>query len=144
MADAAVYRIGRDPTIHIAIYATDNDGVADAALLANVASAVNDPSVRLVNDTIVVGTAVFSVVDVTAEVWLLPSTSESILETLPGVLRKVLAETGMGFDFEPEWAAARLSVFGAQGAGDHAGRGRGAVPGTEPRRHQHQPRGRSY
>ncbi|MFG1318000.1 baseplate J/gp47 family protein [Xanthobacter autotrophicus] len=115
VADAAVYRIGRDPTIHIAIYATDNDGVADATLLAKVAAAVNDPSVRLVNDAIIVGTAVFSVVDVTADVWLLPSTSESILETLPAVLRKAwAAETGMGFDFEPEWAAARLSVFGVR------------------------------
>ncbi|WP_024277992.1 baseplate J/gp47 family protein [Xanthobacter sp. 126] len=115
VADVAVYRVGRDPTIHVAIYATDNDGVADAALIAKVSAALHHPGVQLVNDTIVVGAAIFQTVDVAADVWLLPSTSITVLDELPGVLRKAwAAETGMGFDFEPEWAGARMSVSGVR------------------------------
>lgn len=115
VADAAIYRLGRDPTIHVAIYATDNDGVADAALIETVSAALHQPDVQLVNDTIVVGAAIFQTVNVTAEVWLLPNTSVTVLDELPTVLRKAwAAETGMGFDFEPEWAGARMSVSGVR------------------------------
>jgi phage-related baseplate assembly protein len=113
VADAAVYRLGRDPTIRVAIYATDNDGVADDALIAKVSAALHAPDVQLVNDSIFVGAAVFQVVNVAADVWLLPTTPDAVLETLPDVLRAAWsAETGMGFDFEPSWAGARLMVSG--------------------------------
>lgn len=115
VADAAVYRIGRDPTIHVAIYSTDNDGVADDTLLAAVDAALQVPGVKLVNDTIVVGRAVFETVDVAADVWLLPDASMTIIDDLPDILRAAWAtETGMGFDFEPSWAAGRLMVSGVK------------------------------
>lgn len=122
VADAVVYRIGRDPTIHVAIYSTDNAGLADAELIAKVQAALDHPDVRLVNDTIVVRAAVFSVVDVEADIWLLPSTSDSILTPpsptteapLAAALRRAWSsETGLGFDFVAEWAQARLMAPGS-------------------------------
>jgi phage-related baseplate assembly protein len=111
--DAAVYRVGNDPTVHVAVFAADNDGVADAGLLAIVRAALNDPAVRMVNDTIVVASAVFSVENVVANVWLLPETSDTLLEALPASLKMDWeAETGLGFDLTRSWLTARLMKSG--------------------------------
>lgn len=115
VADAVVYRVGTDPTVHVAVYATDNNGVADAELLAMVEAALNDPAVRMVNDTIVVRSAVFEVVDVEANVWLLPEASNALLDVLPDTLRTAwAAETGLGFNLTRAWLTARLMVSGVQ------------------------------
>ncbi|WP_276200573.1 baseplate J/gp47 family protein [Chelatococcus sp. XZ-Ab1] len=115
VADAVVYRIGNDPTVYVAVYATDNDGVADASLLAQVEAALNDPAVRMVNDTIVVQSAVFEVVNLEANVWLLPEAPNALLEVLPDTLRASWgAETGLGFDLTRAWLTARLMVPGIQ------------------------------
>lgn len=115
VADAVVYRVGTDPTVRVAVYATDNGGVADAGLLADVTAALNDPAVRMVNDTILVQSAVFEVVNVTANVWLLPEASNTILTVLPDTLRGGWAgETGLGFDLTRSWLTARLMVSGVQ------------------------------
>lgn len=115
VADAVVYRVGTDPTVHVAVYATDNNGVADAELLAMVEAALNDPAVRMVNDTIVVRSAVFEVVDVEANVWLLPEASNALLDVLPDTLRAAwAAETGLGFNLTRAWLTARLMVSGVQ------------------------------
>ncbi|MBB4016737.1 phage-related baseplate assembly protein [Chelatococcus caeni] len=113
VADARVYRVGRDPTIFVAVYATDNSGVADAALLAQVSAALNDDEVRLINDTIVVRSAIFNVVDIVADVWLLPDTPDTVLGTLSASLREAwMTETGLGFDLTLAWATARLMRTG--------------------------------
>lgn len=115
VADAVVYRVGTDPTVHVAVYATDNNGVADAELLAMVEAALNDPAVRMVNDIIVIRSAVFEVVDVEANVWLLPEASNALLDVLPGTLRAAwAAETGLGFNLTRAWLTARLMVSGVQ------------------------------
>ena len=109
VADARVYRIGRDPTVNVAVYAADNNGVADAALIATVEAALNDPAVRMVNDTIVIRSAVFRVVDVEADIWLLPETPDTVLSTLETTLREAwMMETGLGFDLPVSWLTARL------------------------------------
>jgi phage-related baseplate assembly protein len=115
VADARVYRDGLDPTIHVAVYAADNNGVADADLLEIVSAALNDPAVRMVNDTIEVRSAVFSVVNVAANVWLLPEAANSLLTVMPDTLREAWAsETGLGFDLTRAWLTARLMVPGVQ------------------------------
>lgn len=115
VANAAVYREGRDPTVHVAVYATDNAGVADGSLLATVTAALNDPAVRMVNDTISVRAAVFTVVDIAADVWLLPETPDSALVALESSLRASwAAETGLGFDLVHAWIGARLMRPGIQ------------------------------
>lgn len=115
VADAAVYRVGSTPLIQIAVTATDNNGVADPALLAAVLAAVNAPAVRMVNDTIEVLAAVRDVVDVAARIWLLPEAAGSLIEALVPALRADwAAEAGLGFDMTREWLMARLMKTGVQ------------------------------
>lgn len=115
VADAVVYREGRDPTVKVAVYAIDNGGVADDGLLASVAAALNAPAVRMVNDTISVRAAVFDVVDIAADVWLLPETPDSAIAGIEANLRSSwAAETGLGFDLTPAWITARLMRPGIQ------------------------------
>ncbi|MCX5571483.1 baseplate J/gp47 family protein [Kaistia nematophila] len=115
VADAAVYRVGTSPLIQIAVIAADNNGVADAGLLALVAAAVNAPAVRMVNDTIEVVAAVTDTIDVSARIWLLPDASAALLEALVPALRaEWVAEGGLGFDLTREWLLARLMKTGVQ------------------------------
>lgn len=113
--DARAYRIGRDPTIHVAVLAADNNGVADAALLGLVETALTDEAVRMVNDTINVRPAVTKVVDIVARGWLLPNTPDIALTEAANALRAAWkAESGIGFDLAPAWATARLMIGGMQ------------------------------
>ncbi|WP_029074413.1 baseplate J/gp47 family protein [Kaistia adipata] len=115
VADAAVYRDGTSPRIQIAVIAADNNGVADAGLLALVAAAVNAPAVRMVNDTIQVIAAVTDTIDVAARIWLLPDASASLVEALVPALRTDWAnEGGLGFDLTREWLLSRLMKSGVQ------------------------------
>lgn len=115
VADAAVWTEPPDPTVRVAVFSTDNDGVADQALLDAVEAAVTDPSVRMVNDIIAVQPAVFQTVDVTADVYLLPNTPTTVFDNLEQNLRDALAEEGgMGFDITLSWLTARLMRTGVQ------------------------------
>lgn len=112
VADAKVYRIGKDPTVYVAVFAADNNGVADTSLLATVRAAVTADAVRMVNDTIVVRSAVVQVVNVTASVWLQPN-SEDLLASLEAALPgEWEAQSGLGRDLTLDWIKARLMVAG--------------------------------
>lgn len=115
VADAVVYTEGEDPTVYIAVFAADNNGVADEALLDEVRAAVTAPAVRMVNDRIVVRSAVVQVVPVAADIWLLPNTPESILGPLAADLPGLwAAEGGLGRDLTRAWLTARLMIAGVQ------------------------------
>lgn len=115
VADAAVYRVGTSPLIEIAVTAADNDGVADAGLLALVDAAVQNTEFRMVNDTIEVRAAVMTVAAISARVWLLPETSGTLIDTLPAALRADwAAESSLGFDLRRAWLTARLMKTGVQ------------------------------
>jgi phage-related baseplate assembly protein len=112
-SDVAVYRDGLDPTVHVRVYAADNGGIADEDLLEDIRTALNSPEVRLVNDTIEVASAVFLVVNVVANVILLPETPVSVLASMEAALREAwAAETGLGFDFVRNWGEARMMIPG--------------------------------
>ncbi|MDQ0301358.1 baseplate J/gp47 family protein [Ancylobacter polymorphus] len=113
--DARPYRDGRDPTINVAVLSTDNNGVADAGLLATVTAALNADAVRMVNDVIKVIPAVKNVVSIAAKAWLLPNSSDAVINEAAGALRSAwAAESGIGFDLVPEWVTARLMIAGLQ------------------------------
>lgn len=115
VADAIVYTEGIDPTVRIAIFATDNNGVADAGLLNTVRAAVGAADVRMVNDVLDVRSAVVQVVNVTANIWLLPDTSESILSTIQTNLpAQWAAEGGLGRDLTVAWLVSKIMVGGVQ------------------------------
>jgi len=108
--DAIVYRVGRDPTVHVALLSTADDGVADSSLIAEVTTALNDPSNRVVNGAFVVVSAVTSVVAVTATLTLLPNAPVSTtLAAAESALRAAwAAEGGLGRDITQDWLKARL------------------------------------
>ncbi|TCU35455.1 baseplate J/gp47 family protein [Rhizobium azibense] len=111
--DAIVYTIGRSPIIHIAIFSTDPDGVATPALLAAVDAAVQAKTVRMVNDTIVVASAVRTVVNLSANVWLLPDADIETLARAEANLRSAwaMAQT-LGRDLVQTWWVAKLMIEG--------------------------------
>ncbi len=111
--DAIVYTVGKSPVIHVAIFSTDPDGVAGADLIAIVNAALQAPDKRMVNDTIVTQSAVRRVVNIEANVWLLPDTSLSVLQTMETSLRAAWAKTqALGRDFTERWWTARLMLDG--------------------------------
>lgn len=113
--DAVVYTEGISPQVNIAIFATDNNGVADSTLLALVNAAVQAENVRMVNDRIVVRSAVVNVVAVTADIWLLPNADVTILTELQNTIPAAwAAEAGLGRDLTVSWLNSRLMVSGVQ------------------------------
>lgn len=117
VADAVVWREGTSPLVRCAIYATDNNGVPDAALLQTVREHLTAPDVRMVNDTILVTAAVQKVQNITARIKLLPTTSDSIVTDIENVLRADwLAERGLGFDLTRSWIVSKLMLTGVYSA----------------------------
>lgn len=115
VADAFVYPDALGPNVNIAVFATDNNGVADTDLLAAVRAAVTADAVRMVNDRIVVRSAVVTVVPVTADIWLLPNTDETVVAALAAGLPALwAAQGGLGRDLTQSWLTARLMSDGVQ------------------------------
>ena len=115
VADAFVYPDALGPNVNIAVFATDNNGDADVALLAAVRAAVTADAVRMVNDRIVVRSAVVTVVPVAADIWLLPNTDESVIAALAAGLPALwAAQGGLGRDLTQSWLTARLMSDGVQ------------------------------
>lgn len=113
VADAAIYTQGKDPTIRVAIFSTENGGVADDALLATVDAALQAPGVRMVNDTVVVAPASRRVTDVVARYWPLPNTSDAVEAQMKAALANAWArDMGLGRDVVPAWLTAKLMVDG--------------------------------
>jgi len=111
----AVYRIGRSPVIHVAVFSTEADGVATPQLLSIVDAALQAKSVRLVNDTIVVASAVRTVVDLTADIWLLPDADGDTVARAIAALRAAWAsESTLGRDLVAAWWTSRLMISGVQ------------------------------
>lgn len=115
VADAAVYKVGRDPTINVAVFAKANGGVASPALLAKVDAALQDPDVRMVNDTIVVASAAQQTINIVANYWLLPQAPESTEAAMEASLRAAwAAEMLLGRDMILSWLSAKLQIDGVQ------------------------------
>jgi phage-related baseplate assembly protein len=113
VADAVVWREGTSPLVRCAIFATDNNGVPDPAMLQEVEEHLTAADVRMVNDTILVTAAVQKVQNITATLTLLPNASASILSDIEAALRaEWLAERGLGFDMTLSWLTARLMRAG--------------------------------
>lgn len=109
VAGVEVYRDGYDPTVNVAVFATDNNGVADQELLDAVSAALNAEDVVMVNDTLAVRSAVVQVVDVAATVSLLPQSSSSLLATIAAVLAdEWIAESGLGRDLTQDWLTRQI------------------------------------
>lgn len=112
--DASIYRTGTGPDLKLSVLATDNFGEPDAALLAAVDLVIQSDSVRVISDRITVVAATSITVNVAAQVWLLPTTPQSVFDGLEAALRTALAnEGGLGFDVTPSWIVSKLHQSGA-------------------------------
>lgn len=113
VADVAVYKTGSGPEIEVAVLSTAEGGIPSSELLAIVRAVVTSPSVRSINDIVSVVAATKTVVNVTADVWLLPETPLSVFDGLEAVLRTALTvEGGIGRDINRSWLQAKLMVSG--------------------------------
>jgi phage-related baseplate assembly protein len=113
--DVAVWRKNPSPVIGVSVLNTLNDGVAYPEMLTSVMAALTDPAVQMVNDQFAIESAVTTTVNVTANVWLLPSTLQSTFVELPEALRaKWIEEGGLGRDLTKAWLVSRLMQAGIQ------------------------------
>ncbi|CDZ61392.1 Baseplate assembly protein J [Neorhizobium galegae bv. orientalis] len=111
--DAIVYTVGRSPLIHVAIFSIAPDGVAPAELLAIVNAALQNPAVRMVNDTIEVASAVQQVVNLAADLWLLPDADVATVARAEANLRTAWASArALGRDLTASWWTAQLMISG--------------------------------
>lgn len=113
--DVSIYTVGRDPTIHVAVFSTDNNGIADPILVGKVNTALQDSAVRMVNDIIVVASAASTVVNVAVNAWLLPSAPISTITAMETALRNAwIHEMALGRDITRSWLYAKLMIAGVQ------------------------------
>ncbi|HEX5935822.1 MAG TPA: baseplate J/gp47 family protein [Pseudorhizobium sp.] len=113
VSDAIVYTEGRSPLIHVAVYSTAPDGVASPSLLAKVNAALQAPGVRMVNDTIVVASAVRKVIDIVADYWLLPEAAGDTSTAAEDNLRAAwIGIRSLGRDLTAAWWTSKLMVNG--------------------------------
>ncbi|CDZ43098.1 Baseplate assembly protein J [Neorhizobium galegae bv. officinalis] len=111
--DAIVYTVGRSPLIHVAVFSTAPDGVAPSDLLAIVNAALQNPDVRMVNDTIEVASAVQQVVNLAADIWLLPDADVATVSRAETNLRTTWAAArALGRDLTVSWWTAQLMIPG--------------------------------
>jgi phage-related baseplate assembly protein len=111
--DAIAYRVGRDPTVYVALLSTAPDGVAEPSLIAQVQAQFDIDENRLLNSPVVVVSAVSSVVNIVAALTLIPGTPTTIIANAEAALRAAWAiEGGLGRDMTRQWIASRLQVAG--------------------------------
>lgn len=115
VADVAVYTVGRDPTIRVAVFSTEPGGVASQPLLTKVNTALQSPDVRMVNDVILVESAAQQLVNISANIWLLPQASDGLIATAEARLRSAWTrEMLLGRDVTRSFVVAQLQVDGVQ------------------------------
>lgn len=115
VASAVIYKDGITPTLYVSVFSNDNGGQADQSLLDIVNQAMQAEDKKLVTDTIVVKPAVRRVINIEADVWLLPETSNSILTQMEASLKTINDDNGrLGFNFTIAWAVSKLMIEGVQ------------------------------
>ncbi|AGF74827.1 phage baseplate assembly protein GpJ [Bartonella australis AUST/NH1] len=113
--DAIVYRKGKDPTIHVALFGNNEEETANPELLEKVSQALHNKNVIMTNDTIIVHAAVAKVVDLKADVWLLPETALVVLNQMEANLRAAWKqEQALGRELSLSWWVSKLMIPGVQ------------------------------
>ncbi|WP_336288758.1 MULTISPECIES: baseplate J/gp47 family protein [unclassified Bartonella] len=113
--DAIIYRKGRDPTIHVALFGNNEAETVSQELLEKVSNALHEKSVIMTNDTIIVHAAVAKVVNLEADVWLLPETALTILTKMEANLRAAWRqEQVLGRQLSLSWWVSKLMIAGVQ------------------------------
>lgn len=113
--DAIIYRKGKSPTIYVALFGNNEEGTASEDLIQTVSQALHRKNIIMTNDTIIVHAAVKKVIDLEADVWLLPETSLKILTQMEANLRTAWKqEQAIGRELSLSWWVSKLMVSGVQ------------------------------
>ncbi|MER9003333.1 baseplate J/gp47 family protein [Mesorhizobium sp. M0862] len=111
--DVAVYQVNGGPKLRVALLSSVNGGATDDPMLAAVAAAVTAPAVRAINDVIEVVSATQAPQNIVLNVWLLPNAPLAIIDSMETLIRSAwFDESGIGFDLNPSWIAARVHIPG--------------------------------
>lgn len=109
IADVVAYTAPALPVVRLAVLNSLAGGAPFPEMLAAVEAAVTADGVRVTSDRIVVESAVRRIVNVSADVWLLPSAPQAVFNGLAEALRAAwAAEGGLGRDLSLAWITARL------------------------------------
>jgi phage-related baseplate assembly protein len=101
--------------VKVSILSTEDGGVASDDLLAVITASLNDPAVLGDNDHIEVVRAVIRVVDVVADVWLLPEASDDEYQKAEDRLKtEFAAARRLGWDFTGDFVIASLRTSGVR------------------------------
>jgi len=101
--------------VKVSILSTEGNGVPSDDLLAVVTAALNDPLVRGDNDHIEVVPAVIRVVNVEADIWLLPEAPITEMQAAEDRLKtEFAAARRLGWDFTADFVIASLRTSGVR------------------------------
>lgn len=99
----------------VSILSTEENGVASEELLSVVTDALNLPTVLGDNDHVEVVPAVINIVNIEADVWLLPEAPADELATAEArLVAEFNAARRLGWDFTPDFAIAALRTSGVR------------------------------
>ncbi len=117
VADVKVWREDVLPILHVSVLSIDNNGVADAQLLALVREAVASDAARpMTAGTIIVEAGVKRLIHVAASVTLLTGTAEALLDMIETSLPTAWATVADGGrDLTRDWIKAHIMVPGVYG-----------------------------
>lgn len=91
------------------------DGAASNQLLSVVNTKMQSDTVRVVTDTVSVLSATIALVNVVANIYLLPDQPVAILNGLEQKIRTAFrAQSGLGWDLTPSWLISQLHIPGVQ------------------------------
>lgn len=107
--DVAVDLDPTAPKIIVSVLSTDNGGIATQPLLDTVSAALNADDVKVVSDIVSVRAAVFTSVNVTAQITLRSGVAQSVFDGLSATLSAAwAAKQAMGEDMTVSWLIATL------------------------------------
>jgi len=114
VADVGVAGDGKGG-VKVSILSTEEGGVASDDLLAVVSAALNRPNVLGDNDHVAVVRAVIRVINVEADVWLLPEASDDEYQKAEDRLKaEFAAARRLGWDFTGDFIIAALRTTGVR------------------------------
>lgn len=97
------------------IDAAGPEGTATSQLLAAVNTTMQSSEVRVITDTVATVTANVVSVNVSADVYLYPDTSASVLDGIEAAIRQAVQdEGGLGWDLTLSWLIKNIHVDGVQ------------------------------
>lgn len=113
VSQAFCYTVGKSPIVYVSITDESAGGIAAASLVEKVQTRLEQRSIRLVGDRIIVLAAVRQIVDVSARVWISERSSTLIIDQLPLILKTAWSKRQrLGLDLTLSYLTSQLMAEG--------------------------------